>query len=95
MAKSDKRFDDKLAKLEEGIKEEQAKTKPKKKEKEMKNLKENSTLKTIVTVTLTLIAVATIAASFLAGMNYQKGLEADKNEAVSQAIELKLEAVEQ
>ena len=47
MAKSDKRFDDKLAKLEEGIKEEQAKTKPKKKEKEMKNLKENSTLKTI------------------------------------------------
>jgi hypothetical protein len=69
------------------LKEVKESTKQKKKEKEMKNIKENQTVKTIVHVALTLLAVATIAAAFLAGMNYQKGLEAEKSAAITASVE--------
>ncbi len=45
-----------------------------KKETEMKNIKENTTIKTIVTVAITLLSVAAIVASFLGGMHYQSSI---------------------
>lgn len=45
--------------------------KAKKEETEMKTLKGNSTVKTIVTVFVTLLAVAALVASFYGGTQYQ------------------------
>lgn len=57
--------------------ENEKKSKNKKKETEMKTIENNSTLKTILTVFVTLLAVATIVASFVAGMNYQDSKNKD------------------
>lgn len=56
----------------------------KQKETEMKNIKSNSTVRTIVTVIITLVTVAAFIGTFLAGMNYQKSQDEHvKSEAIN------------
>lgn len=55
-----------------------------KKETKMKTLKLNQTAKTILTIVFTLATVAAFAATFIAGMNYQKNQDDTiKREAIS------------
>lgn len=57
-----------------------------KKETSMKNIKNNSTVKTITTVTITLACIAALAGSFLAGMNYQKGVNDEVTNQIKSVV---------
>lgn len=71
------------------LQETKQKVKAKQKENEMKNIKSNSTVRTIATVTITLLTVAAFIGTFLAGMNYQKNQDDTiKREAVSLAEQM-------
>lgn len=65
-----------------------------KKETKMKTIKLNQTTKTILTIVFTLATVAVFAYTFIAGMNYQKGIDAKVNSAVESALASKTETVE-
>lgn len=58
----------------------------KQKEKEMKNIKENQTVRTILTVFLTLLGIAVIATAFVGGMNYQKSINSEVSSQVKDVV---------
>lgn len=79
-----------VEKAKEEVKQKQKQAK----ETEMKTIKPNQTVKTILTVFVTLLTVAAFAATFMAGMNYQQGIDAKVNSAVESALASKTETVE-